>query len=273
MNKVAFITMDVESFYDTTCLKKKNITPDEKFDCAEEVKKFLDFLNKQGIKGTFFITVDFLPRCKEFIIDAIKEGHEIALHCLHHVQMNKMSDEEFKKSIKEAKEIIKKELGIEVRGNRFPQFISKKNQQLIIEESDFDYDSGSIKPNKKEFIKLNDLVYKSGDFYEFSLSRSPTFKLNISGGGFIRLIPWWVIKRKIKRFIKRRDAYLLYVHPFEIHEADLPLYNVNFFQKLFIKRGRDVYLDKIEQICGWLKEENYQFLTMNEYIMKYGRKN
>lgn len=273
MNKVAFITMDVESYYDTTCLKKNNIPSDDKYDCAEEIKKFLDFLNMRNIKATFFVTVDFLPRCKDFLLEAIKSGHEIALHCLHHVKVKKLSSEEFDTSVKEAKRIIKDELGIDMVGNRFPEFVSKKKHQSVIEEDGFKYDSVRFAPSKKEYTKLNDLVYQNGKFYDFVLARTPLFKLNISGGGFVRLIPWKIIGPKIKRHIKKKDSYILYIHPFEIHEGDLPNYNVNFLKKLYLKRGRDIYLYKIDQIINWMNEEKYQFLTMSEYIEKYGREN
>ena len=46
MNKVAFVSMDVESFYDTGCVKGKKVVVDSKYSCAKEIAKFVDFLEK-----------------------------------------------------------------------------------------------------------------------------------------------------------------------------------------------------------------------------------
>ena len=35
MNKLAFLTMDVESYFDTSCLKNTDIDRDQKYNCAE----------------------------------------------------------------------------------------------------------------------------------------------------------------------------------------------------------------------------------------------
>ena len=56
MNKVAFVSMDVESFYDTGCVKGKKVVVDPKFNCAKEITKFVDFLAKYNAHATFFVT-------------------------------------------------------------------------------------------------------------------------------------------------------------------------------------------------------------------------
>ena len=99
MNKLAFLTMDVESYFDTSCLKNTDIDRDQKYNCAEEVLTYAKFLAKNNIKGTFFVTVDFIKYCKEYLLEAISLGHEIALHCLTHQSYKNFTKEEFKKEI------------------------------------------------------------------------------------------------------------------------------------------------------------------------------
>ena len=67
MNKLAFLTMDVESYFDTSCLKNTDIDRDQKYNCAEEVLNYANFLSKHNIKGTFFVTVDFIKYCKPYL--------------------------------------------------------------------------------------------------------------------------------------------------------------------------------------------------------------
>lgn len=274
MNKFAFITMDVESFFDTGCIRRHHIEPDERYDCAEKIKDFLVYLNKNNIKATLFVTVDFIHRCKDYLVTAIEHGHEIALHALHHKKVSEMSLEEFEESLKQAKEIIKKELGVEIKGNRFPHFKKTDKHIEILKNNGFLFDSGKFINKKHDYKKINDLVYEKDGFYEFALvkTRYCLFPINASGGGFLRLIPWHTMKRKVKKHLKKSDGYLLYLHPFEIYEGKLPKYKkLNPLERMFVQLFRDTYMNKIDTIVSLLKQENFQFVTMSEYIEKYGR--
>ena len=266
MNKVAFISMDVESFYDTSCIKKRNIAPVDEYDCSNMVKAFIDFLNEKNIKATLFVTVDFLPKVKEYLIEAIKNGHEIALHSLHHIDVVNQKDEEFESDLKEAKKILEKELGVIVFGNRFPCFKKEDKHIEIIQNNGVMFDSGNL-VDKNGYQKLNDVTYEKDGFYEFTLVRTPVSKINISGGAFLRLLPWPFAYHKVKRYVKKHDAYTFYLHPFEIYDGELPqVKGLSLLEKTFINRGRDIYLKKIEKILNLLKEEGYSFMTMSDYI-------
>lgn len=263
--KVAFFTMDVESFYDTSCIRAKNISSDERYDCAICVKQFLNFLNQRKIKATLFLTVSFLPRCKEVIKQAIEDGHEIALHCLNHDVVTSQDLDEFEGDILIAKQIIKKELGIDVKGFRFPCFHFNNDYLKIIKKNGFLYDSSSVGKVGKSYIKVNDVVSYQDEFYEFSPIRKDV--LNISGGGWLRLYPWPGVYRRLKSYIKKHDAYLFYLHPFEISTIDLPDYKqLTPLKRMFVKRGRKTYLDKIDTVIELLNEEGYSFSTMSDYI-------
>ena len=84
MEKLAFFSMDVESYFDTSCVKKSGMKVDQQYNCAEDILKYVHFLDKYNIKGTFFVVADFIKYAKPYLLEAIAHGHEIALHCLHH---------------------------------------------------------------------------------------------------------------------------------------------------------------------------------------------
>ncbi|MGI6373318.1 MAG: DUF3473 domain-containing protein [Caldicoprobacterales bacterium] len=72
--------------------------------------------------------------------------------------------------------------------------------------------------------KIDDLVYRKGNFFEYEI---PTLKiwnysLPISGGGYLRLFPFWMLKILIKIYAKQHHNFLLYLHPFELTKIDLP---------------------------------------------------
>ena len=265
MNKVAFITMDVESFYDTSCIKDKNIPGNDEYDCAEELDKFIDFLDERNIKATFFLVASFIPRVKPYLLKAIKNGHAIGLHCLEHRILKNQDLESFEKDIIEAKKIVKKELEVEPLGFRFPCFELDEEHLQIIKNNGFLLDSSFFNARDNSYIKVNDSLYFKDDFYEFTLSK--VGNRNISGGSVLRLLPFWTMFPKIKKYVKSHDAYVMYLHPFEISSKDLPTFDeLNFKEKLFIQKGRKTYLDKISKVIDLLKSEGYIFPSMTDYI-------
>ena len=57
MTKTAFMTMDVESLYDSELFKQK-LNYDKNYSYEDDLKSYVDLLNKYNIKGTF-LTVDY----------------------------------------------------------------------------------------------------------------------------------------------------------------------------------------------------------------------
>ena len=261
--------MDVESFYDTGCVKGKKVVVDSKFCCAKEIAKFVDFLEKYNIKATFFVTVSFLKEAKEFLQYAISKGHEIGLHCYDHEKVNKYTPQKFEEMIVKSKAEIKKELGIEPIGFRAPCYRIKKEFLDILSKHGFTFDSSVTKPNKTEFKKITDTVYYGHNIYEFIPVRRVVFgkEILLSGGGYVRMLPRKEIMRVIKKHIESHDGYMIYLHPFEISDDELPVpSNILSIQKAYIKYGRKEYLNRVEQILSYLLDNNYTFQSMGEYV-------
>ena len=266
MNKVAFMTMDVESYYDTMCLKGTDIVVDDRFSCADQIDRFLSLLDKYNIKATLFVTVSFLHLCKNFLLKAIRKGHEIALHCYEHEILKDISKEEFDILLKKSKEELKKELGVEPVGYRFPCFLYRKELLDVLKENGFIF-------NSSQSMKEGN-IYFSNNLYEIPLiHRHFLFKkILISGGAYGRIFPRRVYLRWVKRYIRKHDYFIFYFHPFEIYEGELPLPSKTSFNlKYFINKGRDDYLNRIEEIIHFLNENDYQFYTIKEYL-EHGRK-
>lgn len=261
MAKIAFMTMDVESYYDTMCLKGTDVVVDDRFSCAEQIDKYLSLLDKYNIKATFFVTVSFLPLCKNFLLKAINNGHEIALHCYEHEILKNLPKEEFDALIKKSKEILKQELGVEPVGYRFPCFEYKDQLLDVLKDNGFIYNS-SMSMREGNVFNVNGL-------YEIPLIHKYIFskKILLSGGGYGRVLPRKIYLKWVKKYISKHDYFIVYFHPFEIYEGELPLpskTNVNV--KAFINNGRSDYLNRIEEIIHFLIENGYQFSTIKGYL-------
>ena len=102
MDKIAFFSMDIESLYDTFILKDK-AKYNNTYSYEEKMIDYLDLLDKYNIKATFFVTISSLNKVKDILIDAIKRGHEVALHGLTHKSPLDMTDSEFIYNLREGK--------------------------------------------------------------------------------------------------------------------------------------------------------------------------
>ena len=267
MNKTAFFSMDVESFYDTGCVKNKKVLKDAKFNCAKEIRKYVDFLDKYQIKGTFFVTVSFIEEAKEYLMYAIEHGHEIGLHCYEHEKIVRYTPNEFEEMIVKSKQIIKEELGVEPIGFRAPCYRIKREFLDILSKHGFIFDSSVTKPNKNEFVKITDSIYYGHGIYEFAPVRRVVLgkEILLSGGGYVRMLPRKEIMRVIKKHIETHDGYMVYLHPFEISDDELPVpSNILAIQKAYIKYYRNEYLNRVEEIIGYLKDNGYQFMAMGD---------
>lgn len=271
MSKIAFLTMDVESFFDTSCIKKLNVVPDARFDCAEQIKVFADVLKEREIVGTFFVVTDFLPYCTEYLKYAKECGNEIALHAKEHIEPTKLASESFSEEIDDAVSCLSRDLGITPKGYRAPCFSTSDDTIDRIKEKGFRYDASLIS-DKTEWEKINKVVYKKDNFFRFSLNKEKFLGQNlvVSGGGYLRFAPFFVVKKRIKRIIERGDEYVLYVHPFELFGGKLPkIKGLTLHERFYIDFRRKSYKKHITEIIDLLIENGYKFLTMAEFVENY----
>jgi peptidoglycan/xylan/chitin deacetylase (PgdA/CDA1 family) len=115
--------MDVETFFDTSCIKRLGVTPYEEGACAEGIDKFLDILNKHGIKATLFVTTDSLKYTAPYLKKAQSQGHILAFHATNHVAPINLTLEEFEEQIRQGVETMQSTFGGTPSGYRAPCFM------------------------------------------------------------------------------------------------------------------------------------------------------
>lgn len=113
---------EVEDVY--WCDKRFNSFTDEKkviyltFDAGYEngnIEKILNVMQKQNVKGTFFILDNMILKNKELVMRMIDEGHLVANHTLKHKDMTKMSTiDEFENELASLEELYENTFGIKM---------------------------------------------------------------------------------------------------------------------------------------------------------------
>lgn len=280
MAKTAFITMDAESFFDTECVKGKTDVISE-YTCKEQVGEFLKILDERGIKGTFFAVGEFFGDCKEYLLSAVKNGHEIGVHAYSHLSPAKRTEEDFAKDLIKAKTLLEDELRVKIYGYRAPCFGISEKVAETVKKAGFLYDSSALNTAMgkryplKNYEKISDAVYreKDGDFWEFKpvTAKFLGYDFPVCGGGYLRIAPWGLYKKLFDKKIKSGGDFLLYLHPFELYGGDFPkIKGVKAAERYYLNAGRKDYKDKIIKILDALIAAGYEFETPCGYIKKHG---
>ena len=104
---------------------------------------FLEWFDSLGIRATLFVIAEDLrdPAKRELLLEASRQGHEIASHSLTHRLLTSLSDQEKDRELKESRELLGEVLGGRVVGFRAPGFEVDSKCLELIDEAGYEYDS------------------------------------------------------------------------------------------------------------------------------------
>lgn len=272
--KYAVFTMDVEAFTDTGCVSASpEIVTQDLLDGFDE---YLRILDKHEIKSTLFTVASVAPKIADKLKSAIDNGHRLALHGLEHTPPLQMPLDVFKSEIQSAKETLSNMFGTEISGYRAP-FFSLDNARLdILKELGFKYDSSNldfqkarhtVKLDLQDYQAYGDGIFYDKDFFEFSISKQKIFgkAFPISGGGYVRLLNWGIVKNFIKQYLQHSSYYVFYLHPFELTQQKIPaIKGLKPYDSYYLQAGIRTYGKHIEQLISMLKKMGYTFVTFEQ---------
>ena len=227
------MTVDVEDYFHVSAFEK-SISPADWHTISPRVgdntHRLIDLFNEKNIKATFFTLGWVAEHCPDVIKRIVDEGHELASHGTNHRRATTMTRDEFYRDVAESKDRLEQLSGTAILGYRAPSFsINESNEWVYdtLRELGFVYSSSTYPiehdlygvPHWPRFAHL----HKSG-MLEIPI---PTLRVNeknkgIGGGGYFRLFPYWLSKRRISKFItQEKQPYSFYFHPWEI-DPDQP---------------------------------------------------
>lgn len=235
--------------------------------------KLLDLLWEKKVKATFFVLGWIAERHPALVRKIQNQGHEIGCHGYGHQLINALTKQKFRKDLLKARDIIGNITGEQPLSHRGPGFsITPANDWAlrIIAECGFKYDS-TIYPGKhghgghRQFTSrpVTIIVSRTGrELFEFPISVSKIFgkSMCFSGGGYLRLLPYCIIKKKFHEFNAREQPVMVYLHPREIDLTSPRL-------TMPIKRRFKCYVNikSAEKKLIRLLEE-FNFTTLHDYF-------
>ena len=118
------------------------------------------------------------------------------------------------------------------------------------------------------YKKLAETVYRKDEFIEFEATTLSILGKNIpiSGGGYLRLFPWGLMKGLLNHHLRKNEIYVLYIHPFELSQSPIPEVpsSTSIVTKFRYSHGRKKVLDRIKKLIELLRSNGYSFTTFSK---------
>ena len=194
----------------------------ERFESRVErnTDRILEALDQRNLRATFFVLGWIAERFPE-LVKRVGEKHELACHSYSHQLLYKQSRKEFAEDLKRCISTIEQVSGQKLRIYRAPGFSLQRDHHYIFEElckNKIEIDA-SVFPAARNhggipgFPFASPCLIKGSNFLikEFPMSTSSLLGKQIvfSGGGYFRLLPYSIIRSKMKS----SEYVMTYFHP------------------------------------------------------------
>jgi len=274
------MTVDVEDYFHVQAFA--HAIPRDRWDSLEyraeaNTRRLLELFARQGLRCTFFVLGWVARRSPDLVREIHAAGHEVACHGMSHKLIYQQTPEEFRRETRESKTLLEDLIGDAVRGYRAATYsITRKSLwalDILVEEG-FRYDS-SIFPINHDFYGIPDAPKNPGllttpgqrSLVEFPLATSSFFGLRIpvSGGGYFRILPYWLTRAGLKRLNRREQhPFVFYLHPWEV-DPDQPVVQAGW-------RSRFRHYTNLSRTQGRLERliSEFEFATVSDVLSRMG---
>ena len=255
--------------------------------------ELLNILQMKNTKATFFVLGWIAEKYPNLIKIIHDYGHEIGCHGYAHQLITTLNQKEFSKDLLKARDIIGSVTGRPPLSYRGPGFsITVNNEWALgtIAECGFKYDS-TIYPGKHGHGGHQNfssdpvtIKFENSDktLKEFPVSVTKVFgkQMCFSGGGYLRLLPYFIIKKKFMHFNTQNNPVMVYLHPRDF-DPDTPRLKMPFYrtlkcyinlkstQKKFDRLLEDFDFTTLESFCKSNNWDNRHSVKMATKSTKY----
>jgi polysaccharide deacetylase family protein (PEP-CTERM system associated) len=268
------LTVDVEDYFHVSAFEKAIDKADwNKLELRVETNTYrlLELFEQKQAKCTFFTLGWVAERCPNLIKAIVDQGHELASHGFAHQRATEMTSEQFLADVSKSKQILEDASGQAIIGYRAPSFsINDSNTWVyeVLAKLGFEY-SSSTYPIEHD-------LYGVPNWPRFKYQRDegiieipvPTVRKNerntgIGGGGYFRLYPYWLSKRRIDNYLNtEQQPYSFYFHPWEIDPEQPRVAGASIKSRLRHYLNLSRMEGKVERLL-----EDYQWDTMKSVYL------
>lgn len=232
------------------------------------VERILRFLDDHQTKATFF-TVGLVARRLPGLVKTIAdEGHELASHSDRHVQLNKLTPEEFSSDLKRSIDALEQVGSHRVSGFRAPTFSLTPSCEWAYDafvQNNLLYSSSILAAKNPLFgwpgFGTQPRRMRPGLIeIPVSLHRAPLPRLPLLGGVYLRVLPFSLTRISLFRH-NRELPVTSYMHPYDIDQDQErfmhPDLNGNRLMNWLMYQNRNKTLVRLSRIMNSCRSWRY----------------
>jgi len=222
--------------------------------------RLLEIFEEKQVRITCFFLGWVARRHPHLVKLALRFNHEVASHGYAHRLVHTMTPQEFFDDASAAKHAIEDAAGCQVAGYRASGFSVTRQTPWFFEklvEAGYRYDS-SVFPGGRSHGGISGSAYSpyliltpAGELMEFPITLTRFLRTSVClfGGGYLRLAPFPLIRRRAERILRAGRPVVFYLHPREIdpHQPRLPMGLLRRF-KSYVNLGATE--DKLRRILS-----------------------
>lgn len=272
--KYAVLSMDIEDWYHLDYFAGKDC--DRTCSMLDGLNAYQELLDSHQIRSSYFVLGELVAPLKSTLRQFSERGNDIGSHGWAHARPLTIDTGSFETEVQFCKSELENALGRAVEGYRAPCFSLDRERLDILKKVGFSYDSSRILFGDHPLYGELDMhgfqerlpgIFCQDDFCEFQVSTLSVTgrQVPVSGGGYLRIFPWMVMKRLVKRYLMHQQLYVLYIHPFETSshlKPNLPQ-GTSRASRFRFSHGQAGVLPKLDALIRMLKEHGFEFSTFS----------
>jgi len=224
----------------------------------EGAEAVLDVLERQGVRATFFCTLNFAERAPEVMRRLIAGGHEIAAHGIDH----------FRPSAADpigCKEGLERLYGVKVEGYRQPRMFPVDDVALA--SAGYRYNSSlnpAFVPGRYMHLTTPRTIFDKGGLRQVPASVTPWIRFPLFWLA-LHLLPEWLYLALVRRTLKHDGYFVTYFHPWEFSSLNERAEELKVPRLVRANLGKAM-AGRLERLIAALKESEADFKSIRELI-------
>lgn len=225
-------------------------------------QQLLDLLDQHHVKATFFALGWVAEQRPQLIAEIARRGHELGSHSHEHGLVGQLGRDGFARDLDRSIAALQRAGAGPIRCFRAPGFSMTAGEVRwalpILAERGIDVDSSLFLSARAhgglplDRARPFDIELGNGKrIREVPLAprRLGPRELPFSGGGYLRLLPWWLLRDSFARAEARGEPVIAYLHPREI-DPQQPRMQLPPLRRFKYYVGLDTVRLKLEKLFG-----------------------
>lgn len=270
--RLAVFSMDVEDWYHLDYFDRRTCRRD--LSLLDGIEVYRDLLAAERVPSSYFVLGELASSLGGLLRELAADGADIGSHGWDHRRPLTMAVDEVEADLRQSRAELEQCLQRPVLGYRAPCFSLDRPRLERLRAAGYLYDSsridfgdhplyGTLELNG--FERVGGEIYRDGSFVEFEVSTLPVGgkRVPVSGGGYLRLLPWTLTRWLVGRYLREHQLYTLYIHPFELsRRPDPPLpAGTKWTTRRRFSVGRAQVADRLRRLIALLRARGFEFTT------------